>query len=100
MLALLLNLQMLSSASPPWFSSESDPDLQEHDFDTIVVLGGGLPTSADEPPVFVKNRCEAAFRIYRSRATDPSRVAPVVLTLSAGTAHTPQLLTACYKTQD
>lgn len=62
--------------------------------DAILVLGGGVPGSYNDPPIFVKERCDAAaifFRRMRSEAENPSK-APAILTLSAGTAHMPQLL--------
>ena len=61
--------------------------------DAILVLGGGVPGSYNDPPIFVKERCDAAaifFRRMRSEAENPSK-APAILTLSAGTAHMPQL---------
>ena len=60
-------------------------------FDAILVLGGGVPTSADEPPVYVIERCSIAAQLF-NLAVDENRRPPSILTLSAGTAHLPQLL--------
>ena len=61
-------------------------DLVTHDFDAILVLGGGVPSSLYEPPIYVQKRCDDASIIRGSREIP-------ILTLSAGTAHLPQLLT-------
>jgi hypothetical protein len=54
-------------------------------FDAILVLGGGVPSSLYEPPIYVKQRCDDAAAIRGTTETP-------ILTLSAGTAHLPQLL--------
>ena len=60
-------------------------DVVAQDFDAILILGGGLPSSLYEPPVYVKQRCDDAAAIRGDSETP-------ILTLSAGTAHLPQLL--------
>ena len=52
-----------------------------------IVLGGGVPTSPNSPPEYVKIRCDAAAAIYQK-----STKAPSIICLSAGTAHLPQLI--------
>lgn len=74
------------------------------ELDTIVVLGGGAPLSIDEPPVYVQRRCDDAAEVVRLRTEflekNSNRVihknlqALPILTLSAGTAHVPQLMSA------
>jgi len=58
--------------------------------EAVVVLGGGRPAKLSDPPAFVKNRCDVAARIYQEARKSGRRV--VIVTLSAGSAHTPQLL--------
>ena len=60
-------------------------------FDCIVVLGGGVPPGPRTQLPFVANRCDAAVCV---RAAHDADAAPVILCLSAGTAHMPQLLSA------
>ena len=60
-------------------------DVAAHDFDAILILGGGVPSSVSEPPIYVRQRCDDAAAI-RGDLEIP------ILTLSAGTAHMPQLL--------
>jgi uncharacterized SAM-binding protein YcdF (DUF218 family) len=78
--------------------------------DAVLVLGGGRPTTLAEPPLYVQRRCDdAATLAQRYAALDnakttmtirmsdkhPLDLRPAVLpilTLSAGTAHVPQLL--------
>ena len=60
-------------------------------FDVIVVLGGGAPRTVDLPPSYVLTRCKAAAQVYHQAS--PSNK-PKILTLSAGTAHVPQLLSS------
>ena len=62
-------------------------DLPATDFDVILVLGGGVPKSLEEPPLFVQKRCDdAAAVIQRHGSLIP------ILSLSAGSTHVPQLL--------
>lgn len=56
-------------------------------FDAVVVLGGGPPVSERRPLQFVEIRCDAAKRIF-----EVSELAPKVLCVSAGTAHSRQLM--------
>jgi len=63
---------------------------REQRFDAILVLGGGAPPAHDVQLPFVAERCKAAAAIWRA-AEGPK---PKILTLSAGTAHVPQLLDA------
>uniref|UniRef100_A0A7S1Y322 DUF218 domain-containing protein n=1 Tax=Grammatophora oceanica TaxID=210454 RepID=A0A7S1Y322_9STRA len=70
------------------FSSPSElpSDLS---IDAILVLGGGVPTSLEEPPIYVQKRCDDAAAVIEQHSPDAA-----ILTLSAGTAHLPQLLTS------
>ena len=56
--------------------------------DAIFVLGGGVPSSLYEPPIYVQQRCDDAAAIRQKLGQDTP-----ILTLSAGTAHLPQALT-------
>lgn len=68
--------------------------------DAIFVLGGGVPAKFNSPPTYVKARCDAAAQIYMkcaqllARGGGGGRQTPAILTLSAGTAHMPQLLSS------
>lgn len=68
--------------------------------DAIFILGGGVPLKFDEPPDYVQQRCDIAAELYiylqkhALQDTTKKRVLPKILTLSAGTAHMPQLLSA------
>mmetsp|Transcript_13065 Transcript_13065/g.28324 ORF Transcript_13065/g.28324 Transcript_13065/m.28324 type:complete len:322 (+) Transcript_13065:399-1364(+) len=74
------------------------PDILLRELDAIFVLGGGVPSSYNDPPVYVKERCDAAEILFLQRtlldeaAGAPKERRPAILTLSAGTAHMPQLL--------
>ena len=57
-------------------------------FDAILILGGGVPTSLEEPPVYVQKRCDDAAAVIQKVGSTP------ILCLSAGTAQMPQLMTA------
>ena len=57
--------------------------------DVILVLGGGAPPAPDAQLPFVAARCKAAAALWKAAAKKPK-----ILTLSAGTAHVPQLLDA------
>jgi uncharacterized SAM-binding protein YcdF (DUF218 family) len=70
--------------------------------DVIVVLGGGAPSSIHEPPIYVQQRCDDAAKVIDLRKLEMSRskarkfhesdyIVPI-LSLSAGTAHLPQLM--------
>jgi hypothetical protein len=61
------------------------------DYDAIFVLGGGVPLSLYEPPLYVQQRCDDAAAIRHAAASSNKDIP--ILTLSAGTAHLPQLLT-------
>jgi hypothetical protein len=58
-------------------------------WDAILILGGGVPSSLYDPPPYVKRRCDDAAAIRRGNI---HRDDIPILTLSAGTAHLPQLL--------
>jgi uncharacterized SAM-binding protein YcdF (DUF218 family) len=80
-------------------SSLAVPDSLVRRLDAILVLGGGRPASHDEPPPYVKNRCDDAAGIVRRRRKVEAaeggaslRCQLPVLCLSAGTAHVPQLV--------
>jgi uncharacterized SAM-binding protein YcdF (DUF218 family) len=69
--------------------------------DAILVLGGGVPKSLEEPPVYVQRRLDDAASVVQIRKTiQPTKkkqrtVDPLpILCLSAGTAHLPQLMAA------
>jgi len=69
--------------------------------DVILLLGGGVPLSPTEPPVYVRRRCDVVARIMNhirihlndSEPPSPSSSPPAVVCLSAGTAHVPQYIT-------
>jgi hypothetical protein len=56
--------------------------------DAILILGGGVPSALDEPPVYVQQRCDDAAAVIAKIGPTP------ILCLSAGTAHLPQLMSA------
>lgn len=64
-------------------------DLRDRFFDVLVVLGGGLPLSPNDPPLYVQERCKFAKQVYEASSKKPK-----ILTLSAGTAHLPQFLSS------
>lgn len=85
----------------------SDALLQS--LDAILVLGGGVPTSMDHPPVYVEKRCDDAIQLHQrrqqqlnpkksnqnrelSRGRNGNNKPLSILCLSAGTAHVPQML--------
>lgn len=86
------------SASPMADRLFSRPeDLPAHivkSLDAILVLGGGVPESWKEPPVYVIRRADDAVKvIQRHKNLDEVRGTSLpILCLSAGTAHLPQLL--------
>ena len=56
--------------------------------DVILLLGGGVPISPTEPPIYVQRRCDVVAKIMNiSMYHHPS-----VICLSAGTAHVPQYI--------
>lgn len=61
-------------------------DVPKASLDAILVLGGGVPTSLYEPPLYVQERCDQAASISQNRIP--------ILCLSAGTAHLPQRMNA------
>jgi hypothetical protein len=71
-------------------------------FDAILVLGGGVPQSLEEPPAYVQRRCDdAASVVERRKIIQPTKnkkrktaASLPILCLSAGTAHLPQLMSA------
>lgn len=79
---------------------EELPDEVIADLDAILVLGGGVPISMDEPPVFTQQRCDNAAKIVErhqqlSSSKHNKRQSKLpILCLSAGTAHLPQFLSA------
>ena len=60
--------------------------------DAVLVLGGGVPKSLEEPPIYVQRRCDDAAAIVLRHETTVQKGRLPILTLSAGTAHVPQLL--------
>lgn len=69
---------LLASLNQTWLQS----------IDAIVLLGGGVPLSPTEPPVYVQRRCDVVAEVVASLGH-----APAVVCLSAGTAHVPQYIT-------
>jgi len=103
-----------SSSRDPTSSEQrlfNDPNeipmtILEH-LDAVIVLGGGSPSSLEEPPIFVQKRADDAANVVQRRQTlhDQPKRPPQkqrelktkssslpILCLSAGTAHVPQLL--------
>ncbi len=78
----------IDAAYFPWLQS----------IDIILLLGGGVPLSPAEPPVYVQRRCDAVARFVHHRIHDCSNPRGEekekgnvsVICLSAGTAHLPQ----------
>ena len=62
--------------------------------DAILVLGGGVPHSSEEPPIYVQRRLDDAAHVKDLRRQLPNQPHKdlSILCLSAGTAHMPQLL--------
>lgn len=61
--------------------------------DAILVLGGGVPLSAKEPPEYVQRRCDVVAEIFDVVKKEGDRnVVPNIICLSAGTAHLPQYI--------
>lgn len=56
--------------------------------DAILLLGGGVPISPSEPPIYVQRRCDVVAQIM-----DKMHQLPSVVCLSAGTAHLAQYIT-------
>eukprot|EP00979_Chaetoceros_neogracilis_P011837 scaffold3003_cov267-Chaetoceros_neogracile.AAC.2 len=73
-----------------WFKSpdEIPPSIKEN-IDAIIVLGGGVPDTVNDPPIYTKARCKYAAQVYHDASKRPK-----ILALSAGTAHLPQLLSS------
>ena len=78
---------MLHTTSATILSSFDEAKLLR--VDAILVLGGGAPPAPDAQLPFVAARCKAAAALWKAAAKKPK-----ILTLSAGTAHVPQLLDA------
>lgn len=79
------------------FSRPEDiPSNLLHSFDAILILGGGVPASVDEPPVYVQRRCDDAVTVLQRRRNELKQLRDElpILCLSAGTAHMPQLLSS------
>jgi uncharacterized SAM-binding protein YcdF (DUF218 family) len=89
-------------------SPQDIPSILIQSLDAILILGGGVPTSIDHPPLHVQRRCDDAIQIFekrqqlppfspskrsnqRERLYDSSNDLPI-LCLSAGSAHVPQLV--------
>lgn len=71
------------------FDSPKDiPDRVVNSLDAIFVLGGGAPSSIDQPPQYTQRRCDDAAQVVKRKPNLP------VVCLSAGTAHLPQLLSS------
>ena len=60
--------------------------------DAILVLGGGVPLSPKDPPLYVKRRCDVVAELINALQKQSNTI-PSVLCLSAGTAHLPQYIT-------
>jgi hypothetical protein len=68
--------------------------------DAILLLGGGVPLSPNEPPVYVQRRCDVVAQLLNmvkesvnQHMHDVVMKLPSVVCLSAGTAHLPQFIT-------
>ena len=85
--ALVLAALVLHTTSATILSSFDEAKLLR--VDAILVLGGGAPPAPDAQLPFVAARCKAAAALWKAAAKKPK-----ILTLSAGTAHVPQLLDA------
>jgi len=83
---ILLTLRFSGTSQRDGIIYRTIEDLSSGTFDVIFVLGGGVPSSLYEPPNYVQQRCDDAVALRGATKT------PIV-TLSAGTAHLPQLLT-------
>ena len=101
--------------SPLYTNPNDIPDSVLQNLDAIVVLGGGRPTSLEEPPIYVQKRADDAREVVKrlydlKKNTDgnnnkslrepgdddddaPKSIIPI-LCLSAGTAHLPQAIDA------
>jgi len=61
--------------------------------DAILVLGGGVPLSPNEPPVYVQRRCDVVAKLLNEmREEKQATQLPKIICLSAGTAHMPQYI--------
>lgn len=67
--------------------------------DAILVLGGGVPLSPEEPPFYVRRRCDVVARLFDHISKKQAKLEesarrplPAVVCLSAGTAHLPQYI--------
>ena len=115
---LLACLSAYSSMSQSMFSSDSEDvllsqrtrhtveelvDVQILALDAVLVLGGGAPNQVDNPPLYTQARCDfAAAVVHRQEqllnslgkrtVRGKQQSSLPILTLSAGTAHLPQLL--------
>ena len=84
------------------FISPSEiPNASLSGLDAIFILGGGVPASYADPPSYVKSRCDAAAQVFircgqllAKKGGTKEDQTPAILTLSAGTAHMPQLLSS------
>ena len=85
--ALVIAAVLLHTTSATILSSFDEAKLLR--VDAILVLGGGAPPAPDAQLPFVAARCKAAAALWKAAAKKPK-----ILTLSAGTAHVPQLLDA------
>ena len=85
--ALVIAALVLHTTSATVLSSFDEAKLLR--VDAILVLGGGAPPAPDAQLPFVAARCKAAAALWKAAAKKPK-----ILTLSAGTAHVPQLLDA------
>jgi uncharacterized SAM-binding protein YcdF (DUF218 family) len=86
------------SATKTWFTDPNEiPVNILLQMDAVLILGGGKPSSLEEPPIYVQRRCDdAAAVVFRHKElsyTKRKNVLPI-LCLSAGTAHLPQLMSA------
>lgn len=119
-----IRLDAATTASTLFADPKDIPERLLLQLDAVFILGGGRPASWDQPPVYVKQRCDDAasvvlrrkavlFRMY-NKSNDaknennlpdisPSRQTEAqkrnirdlpILCLSAGTPHLPQLMDA------
>ena len=81
------------STSEPYLEVSEVPDDIISKLDAIIVLGGGVGNAINSPPPYVQDRCERAASIFqRAVRLESNNNVPVMIALSAGTAHFPQLM--------
>ena len=73
-------------------SKSNSPLLQWlKNLDSVLVLGGGVPTSPKEPPIYVQRRLDVVAELSHVLAEEGGELTSI-LCLSAGTAHLSQYI--------